>query len=83
MLCFCNMSHLSSTGCSAMTKRLQQDSVEERVTAKSRSMMSLITGTSSNLSPSTSESPVKRSSRNHDPWSTKAERERIERDNPL
>ena len=36
-------SHFSSTVCSeAMTKKVQQDSGEERVTAKSRPMMSLI-----------------------------------------
>ena len=38
-----NISHFSPAVCSeAMAKRLQQDSGEERVTAKSRPMMSLI-----------------------------------------
>ena len=45
LLCLFNISHFSSAVCSdAMTKRLQQDSGEERVTAKSRPMMSLIQG---------------------------------------
>ena len=43
LLSLFNISHFSSTVCSeAMSKRLQQDSGEERVTAKSRPMMSLI-----------------------------------------
>ena len=43
LLCLFNISHFSPTVCSeAMEKRLQQDSGEERVTAKSRPMMSLI-----------------------------------------
>ena len=57
LLCLFNTSHFSSTVCSAaMTKISQQDSGEERVTAKSRRMMSLIAGAPSNLSSSTSES---------------------------
>ena len=56
-----------------MAKRLQQDSGEERVAAKSGPMMSLIARAPSNLS--TSESPGKRSYGNQDPWSAKAERE--------
>ena len=56
-----NISHFSSTVCSeAMAKISQQDSGEERVTAKSRPMMSLIARASSNLPSSTSENPVKR-----------------------
>ena len=43
LLCLFNISHFTSTVCSeAMAKRSQQDSGEERVTAKSRPMMSLI-----------------------------------------
>ena len=43
LLCFFNISHFSSTVCSdTMAKRSQQDSGEERVTAKSRPMMNLI-----------------------------------------
>ena len=42
MLTLFNISHLSSTSCiAAMAKRAQQGSVDERVTAKSRPMMSL------------------------------------------
>ena len=43
LLCLFNISHFSSTVCSeTMAKRSQHDSGEERVTAKSRPMMSLI-----------------------------------------
>ena len=43
LLCLFNVSHFSSAECSeGMAKRVQQDSGEERVTAKSRPMMSLI-----------------------------------------
>ena len=42
LLCFFNVSHFSSTDCSeVMSKRTQEESGEERVTAKSRPMMSL------------------------------------------
>ena len=42
LLCLFNISHFSSTVCSeAMAKKVQRDSGEERVTAKSRPMMSL------------------------------------------
>ena len=42
LLCLFNISHFSSTVCSAaMEKRIQQESGEERVTAKSRPMMNL------------------------------------------
>ena len=76
LLCLYNISHFSSAVCSeAMVKRVQQDSGEERVTAKSRPMMSLIARATSNLSSSTSESPGKRSYGNQSPWSAKAERE--------
>ena len=43
LLCLFNISHFSSTDCSeVMSKRTQKESGEERVTAKSRPMMSLI-----------------------------------------
>ena len=62
LLCVFNDSHFSSTVCSAtMAKRSQQDSGKERVTAKSRPMMSLIARVPSNVPSSTSVSPVKRS----------------------
>ena len=55
-----NISHFSPTVCSAaMTKRSQQDSGEERVTAKSRPKMNLVARTPSLVSSSTSVSPVK------------------------
>ena len=64
LLCLFNISHFSSTVCSkTMAKRLQQDSREERVTAKSaklRPMMNLIARTPSFVSSSTSVSPEKR-----------------------
>ena len=76
LLCLFNISHFSSTVCSeAMAKRLQQDSGEERVTAKSRPMMSLIARAPSNLSSSTSESLGKRSYGNQNPWSAQAGKE--------
>ena len=64
LLCLFNISHFSSTVCSAaMAKRFQQDSGEERVTAKSRPMMNLVSRCSERtldvLSSTASESPVK------------------------
>ena len=57
LLCLFNISLLSSTVCSeTMAKRLQQDSGEDRVTAKSRPMMSFIARVPSNVSSSTSVS---------------------------
>ena len=76
LLCLFNFSHFSSTVCSeTMAKRLQQDSGEERVTAKSRPMMRLIARVPSNVSSSTSVSRVKRSYGNQNPWGTIAEKE--------
>ena len=64
-----NISHFSSTVCSAaMAKRSQQDSREERVTAKSKPMMNPIARTPSVVSSSTSLSPVKRYYGKQDPW---------------
>ena len=83
LLCLFNISHFSSTVCSeAMAKRLQQDSGEERVTAKSRPMMSLIARVPSNISSSTSESPGREAMEIKIPGVRKL-RERIERGNPL
>ena len=74
LLCLFNIGHFSSTNCSeAMSKRTQEDAGEERVTAKSRPMMSLIARAPSTLSSSASESPVKRSCESQSPWSVKAE----------
>ena len=61
LLCLFNISHFSSTVCSdTMAKRSQQDSGEERVTAKSRPLMNLIATTPSFA--------VKRHYGNQDPW---------------
>ena len=69
LLCLFNISHFSSTVCSdTMAKRSQQDSGEERVTAKSRPMMNLIARTPSFVSSSTSVSPVKQHYGSQDPW---------------
>ena len=86
LLSLFNISHFSSTVCSAaMAKRIQQESGEERVTAKSRPMMNLTARMPSNVSSSTSVSPGKtwyeyqdpgtRSYGNQNPWSTNAEKE--------
>ena len=53
-----NTSHVSSTACTAaMAKRAQQESGEERVTAKSRLMMNLTARMPSVVSSSTSSNP--------------------------
>ena len=55
LLCLFNISHFSSTVCSAaMAMRSQQDSGGERVTAKSRPMMNLIARKPSHVSSSNS-----------------------------
>ena len=69
LLCLFNISHFSSTVCSAaMAKRFQQDSGEERVTAKSKPMMNLSARMPSVVSSSTSLSPGKRCYGKQDPW---------------
>ena len=69
LLCLFNISHFSPTVSSAaMAKRSQQDSGEERVTAKSKPMMNLIASTPLLVSSSTSVSPVKRYYGKQDPW---------------
>ena len=76
LLCLFNISHFSSTVCSdTMAKRSQQDSGEERVTAKSRPMMKLIARAPSHVSSSISVSPGKRSYGSQDPWSSVAKKE--------
>ena len=80
LLCLFNISHFSSTVCSAaMAKRSQQDSGEKRVTAKSRPMMNLVARALSHVSSSTSVSPGKRSYGSQDPWSSIAKEERSRR----
>ena len=72
--CLFKSCHFSSTVCSeVMSKRTQEDAGEERVTARSRPMMSLIARAPSSLSSSASESPEKRSYESQSPWSAKAE----------
>ena len=69
LLSLLNISHFSSTDCSAaMAKRIQQESGEERVTAKSRPMMNLIARMPSVVSSSTSSSPRKKWYGDQDPW---------------
>ena len=69
LLSLFNISHFSSAVCSAvMAKRIQQESGEERVTAKSRPMMNLTARMPSLVSSSTSLSPGKRYYRKQDPW---------------
>ena len=69
MLSLFNISHFSSAVCSAaMAKRIQQESGEERVTAKSRPMINLTARMPSVVSCSTSSSPGKRWYENQDPW---------------
>ena len=75
LLCLFNISHFSSTDCSeAMANRVQQDSGEQRVTAKSRPMMSLVARAPSTLSSSASESWVKKSYESQSSCSAKAEK---------
>ena len=57
-----------------MSKRTQEESGEERVTAKSRPMMSLIARAPSTLSSSASERSGKRSYESQSPWNAKAEK---------
>ena len=64
LLCLFNISHFSSAECSeVMSKRTQNNSGEERVTAKSKPMMNLVARCSERasaaLSSTTSESPWK------------------------
>ena len=59
--CLFNISHFSSTECSeVMSKRTQKDSGEERVTAKSKPMMNLVSRCDV-LASTASESPGKSS----------------------
>ena len=76
LLCLFNISHFTSTDCSeVLSKGTQKESGEERVTAKSRPIMSLIARAPSILSSSASESPGKRSYEGQSPWSAKAEKD--------
>ena len=64
LLCLFDISHFSSSNCSeVMSKRTQEDAGEERVTAKSKSMMNLVSQCSERnpdvLASAASESPGK------------------------
>ena len=64
LLCLFNISHFSSTNClEVMSKRTQEDAGEERVTAKSKPMMNLVSRCSERtpnvLASTASESPGK------------------------
>ena len=77
LLCLFNIIHFSPTVCSAaMAKRSQQDSGEERFTAKSRPMMNLIARTPSFVSSSTSVSPGKKHYGSQDLWKSVAGEDR-------
>ena len=72
-----NISHFSSTACTAaMAKRAQQGSGEDRVTTKSRPMMNLTARMPSVVSSSTSSNPVKTSYGYQDPGKSVASDDR-------
>ena len=78
LLCLFNISHFSSTDCSeVMSKRTQKDSGEERVTAKSKPMMNLVSRRSERtpdvLPPTASESPGKTRHESQFPLSSRTE----------
>ena len=78
LLCSFNIGHFSSTDCSeVMSKRTQKYSGEERVTAKSKPMMNLVSRCSErtpDVLPSTaSESPVKTRHESQFPLSSRTE----------
>ena len=77
LLTLFNISHFSSTACTAaMAKRAQQESGEERVTAKSRPMMNLTARTPSVVSSSASSNPGRTSYGYQDPGKSVASDDR-------
>ena len=75
-----NISHFSSTACTAaMAKRAQQESGEERVIAKSRPMMNLTARMPSVVSSSTSSNPGRTSYGYQDPGKSVAVDDRSEK----
>ena len=77
LLTLFNISHFSSAACTAaMTKRAQQGSREERVTAKSRPMMNLTARMPSVVSSSTSSYPGRTSYGYQDPGKSVASDDR-------
>ena len=80
MLNLFNISRFSSTAfTAAMAKRAQQESGEERVTAKSRPMMNLTARMPSVVSSSTSSNPGRTSYRYQDPRKSVASTDRSEK----
>ena len=73
LLCLFNISHFSSAKCSEVMSRTQKDSGEERVTAKSKPMMSLIARAPSTLLSSASESRRRKSFESQSRWIAKSE----------
>ena len=78
LLCVFNISHFSSTDCSeVMSKRTQKESGEERVTAKSKPMMNLVSRCSERtpdvLASTASESPGKTRHESQLPLSSRTE----------
>ena len=78
LLCLCHISHLSSTNCSeVMSKRTHKDAGEERVTAKSKPMMNLVSRCSERtpvaLSSIASECPGKTRHESQTPLSPQTE----------
>ena len=79
LLCLFNISYFSPTDCSeVMSERTRKDSGEERVTAKSKPMMNLVSRSSertpSALSSTASESPVKTRHESQTPLSPQVEK---------
>ena len=79
LLCLFNISHFSSAECSeVMSKRTQKDAGEERVTAKSKPMMILVSRCSERtpdvLSSTASESPEKTRHESQTPLSPQTEK---------
>ena len=75
LLCVFNVSHFSSTNClEVMSKRTQEDAGEERVTAKSKPMMNLVSRCNARdpnvLASTASESPGKTRSESQIPLSS-------------
>ena len=80
LLCLFNISHFSSTNClEVMSKRTQEDADEERVTAKSKPMMNLVSRCSARdpnvLASIASESPGKTRHESHIPMSSWSEQQ--------
>ena len=78
-MCLFNIRHFSSTNCiEVMSKRTQEDAGEERVTAKSKPMMNLVSRCSEStpyvLASTTSESPVKTRHESQFPLNTQTEK---------